>query len=578
MDTKPWSFSTTIRNPERIVAFLRVLNNFNGADYNDKTKIRFEKRLIQSLNYKPSKRNLKIDKKYAEGIELTEEDVEWLISNNPQQIGWVGRSKTHLKILNELGLFYVSSDNKLIISGHGKQLINESISINKVFLRILIKWQYPTFFRKSNKMNIIPLIATLNIIQLVNKKWRELGNNPVGLSKLELGLFVIVTTDYNDINQTVDNIINFRKKEYGKKEELDKLIKEKVEMFFGKYTYKKECTLIKDYPDNICRYFSLTGLFTYRGGRRYIDLSELKEEEINNILNNFSPKPIIFNNIEEEIVYKIDINKPEFSWENDLQKTKAIYINKVHICNKITDLKIEKKDFSTADQYLNEIEKLERDIKLFRLNQNRRKHLDKIPEYLIELENINSKNTEYPEIDPALRLEYLVSNILIGLNFATQIKPNYLADENGWPIYFAPGGTADIESYYDSFNMIFEVTLIKSRDQQYKNETQPVMRHLRDFEDKYKTETICVFIAPVIHRDTLNAFWSSVKYEYEGKPQKIIPLTIKQFINIIEILYSVAKEGKLNQQIIRAEFDKLIKINNLNSCVEWQKSMQEALD
>ncbi len=214
---------------------------------------------------------------------------------------------------------------------------------------------------------------------------------------------------------------------------------------------------------------------------------------------------------------------------------------------------------------------------MWKLTQKKVDYFNQIPEYLKELENINSPESKYANIEPALRLEYLVANILIGLNLTIKIKPNYLADENGWPIYFAPGGTADIECYYDNFNVLYEVTLIKSRDQQYKNETQPIMRHLRDFEIKHPIDTICIFIAPVIHRDTINAFWFSVKGGYEGKPQKLIPLTIKQFITLVNKFYNLAKSGELNPNIIKTELEKLVNIKDVHSSLEWEAMIQKLL-
>jgi hypothetical protein len=38
------------------------------------------------------------------------------------------------------------------------------------------------------------------------------------------------------------------------------------------------------------------------------------------------------------------------------------------------------------------------------------------------------------------------------------------------------------------------------------------MRHLRDFEEKTKKESYCLFIAPQIHQDTLETYWISVKF------------------------------------------------------------------
>ena len=580
MSKKPWSLSTTIRTPERILSFLNVLNEFNGSRYDTKFKIKFERELIQTRNYRPIKLVPEIYQKLSKGIMLSNSDATLVMKENPQKIGWEGRAETHLRVLQELGFFYINNDNKLIISETGKELIQTPKSISNIFLKVLLKWQYPTFFRQSNQMNIVPFIATIHIVDALNKRWKELDQKPIGLSKKELGLFVLSTSDYHNINQTVDDIIKFRQARY-KQVKAEIFIKERIKKSYGRYTSKNKHTLLVDYPDNICRYFVLTKLFIYRGQRQYIDLSPLKKHEIDYIVHNLSPQPVIFHNREEEILYKIDINKPELPWEHNLQEAKNIYINKLDLYNKISGSRVKKHDFNTSNQYLSEIEQIESRLRLYQLNQSKQTYFEEIPNCLEELENINSKNskhTKYADIEPSLRLEYLVSKILIGLDCAVQIKPNYLTDDNGWPIYHAVGGVADIEGYYSQFDAIFEVTLLKNRDQQYKNETQPVMRHLREFEKKQAHEAICMFIAPIIHRDTLNAFWSAVKYEYEGRPQKIIPLTIEQFIHLARQLYIKRRNHKLNQELIKITFDRLLNINRLNSSIEWQRHIEQMLD
>jgi hypothetical protein len=52
------------------------------------------------------------------------------------------------------------------------------------------------------------------------------------------------------------------------------------------------------------------------------------------------------------------------------------------------------------------------------------------------------------------------------------------------------------------------------------------------------------FVAPRIHRVAGNIFWISVKYEYEGQPQKIIPITIQQFIETLRCLLHAKKRTK----------------------------------
>ena len=96
--------------------------------------------------------------------------------------------------------------------------------------------------------------------------------------------------------------------------------------------------------------------------------------------------------------------------------------------------------------------------------------------------------------------------------------------------------------------------MLTGRDQWF-NEGQPVMRHLRDFEDSHSEhENYCLFVAPTLHRDTLNTFWMSVKHEYEGRKQKIVPLTIRQLIHLLE---GVKEARDANYKVCSADMRQL---------------------
>jgi len=159
-----------------------------------------------------------------------------------------------------------------------------------------------------------------------------------------------------------------------------------------------------------------------------------------------------------------------------------------------------------------------------------------------------------------------------------KIKPNYSIGDDNEPKNTAPGGKSDIECFYKEFNSICEVTLLKDRSQWF-NEGQPVMRHLRDFENENKCKpNYCLFIAPEIHRDTRNTFWQAVKYEYEGEKQKIIPLTIKQFIELLEILAEI-KES--NKKLIHTEisnlYNDILEINEVSNSLDWLNKIFEKI-
>jgi hypothetical protein len=154
--------------------------------------------------------------------------------------------------------------------------------------------------------------------------------------------------------------------------------------------------------------------------------------------------------------------------------------------------------------------------------------LDAIEKCIAGLQGIYGLKDKKP-----VELERLITQGLHVLNDALDIHPNYPVGDDNKPTFTAPAGKPDIECFYTSFNSVCEVTLLKDRSQWF-NEGQPVMRHFRDFEEAHaEKQSYCLFIAPSIHQDTLHTFWSSIKYEYDGQKQKIIPVTINQFIGIL---------------------------------------------
>lgn len=112
--------------------------------------------------------------------------------------------------------------------------------------------------------------------------------------------------------------------------------------------------------------------------------------------------------------------------------------------------------------------------------------------------------------------------------------------------------------------------MLTSRDQWY-NEGQPVMRHLRQFEEENsEKQNYCLFIAPSLHVDTVNTFYMSVKYEYEGKPQKILPITIVQLENILQTIKQLSLKGKkFKHNDMQDLYERCTDISNVSSSNTW---------
>ena len=84
----------------------------------------------------------------------------------------------------------------------------------------------------------------------------------------------------------------------------------------------------------------------------------------------------------------------------------------------------------------------------------------------------------------------------------------------------------------------------------------------------------------ILHRDTANTFWTSVKYEYEGSKQKIIPFSISQYNSILKIVLELNNK---NYRVKHTDFKDLLdnlynKSNSASNCDEWLSSFDNIID
>ena len=599
---KPWSISTTVRNPDRIRGFLETLKNFEGKKFNEKEQINFQIALIKNKLYKPMGLSGKLQKYYDSprnmSINQAKEIFKHMTSRSNELKKDPGlRGRTSIAPLSKMGLV-VSKQTiaKLYITNFGNKFLKEDYDIGEIFLEYFFKWTLPNpdnnDFSEKDGFNIQPFIAAIKIINEVNNEWEKLGMKRVGISKEEFSIFVITTINYNDIPNTIKEIIEFRKNINGKSKEEQRIIKkkiftEKINNFFndpkGK-NFDVNFRNLKDYGDNAIRYFKITRFFYIRGGGYFIDIELRRVVEIRALLEANDGSGIKFRTLDDYLEYMDkDIVYP---WES-IEKLREISTNLLNeiinlnkslqkpklIDKKVITLNLKNLSLPDLKIHITRLRSLRKEI------QEYKDHLDLVDvnnfeKIISELENIHQGN----EIK-SVYLEYLTTMCLHAINDALKIQPNYPVGDDNKPTFTAPANVPDIECFYESFNMICEVTMLSSRDQ-WINEGQPVMRHLRDFEAKNNDNSFCLFIAPRIHRDTFNTFNISNKYEYEGKKQKIVPLNITQFIKLLK---RVAIKKKENNPITQKEFKEVLTslynlIINSSNLELWITKSNELVD
>jgi hypothetical protein len=594
---KPWSISTTVRNPNRIRDFLRVLRNLEGQEWTRNNQRRYQVMLIQYKVYgygqsqfynglSPEHINL-----MANPDPITYEEAEEILRAKNYVGGGDMRGRQSFNPLEKMGLAYLDSENRIRISSFGNYFLSEDFDLGEVFFKSFIKWHLPNpdtrDFRREDGFNIKPFVATLHLISKVNQKWSDLGNDPHGISKEEFILFVPTLINYEDIEDTAQAIIDLRvalnRPRINRQQYYERYKRDYVEHFLNSTNQALiNATLnnLREYTDNIIRYFRLTRYIYIRGGGFYIDLEPRRQIEINRLLESDSGGGLEFENRERYLEYVSDINAP-LPWENitNLRSILRMVIANVNeLKGRLGESALEVRNYEgfSIQELKSYIEELRAIRKEFQEKRNYiiSQDLDRLREY-VDILRENIYNME----NKPLMLEKYVTLALNALNDALSIRPNYPVGDDNEPTFTAPPGKADIEAYYEGFNSICEVTMLQSREQWY-NEGQPVMRHLRDFEDTHTNkEAIGLFIAPRLHQDTINTFWNSVRYEYQGRPQKIIPFTLRQFVEILRLLINLKEAGRTLSHIQLLQlYDNLLNLEGIGNSIEWVNSFNTKLD
>ncbi len=585
---KPWSISTTVRSPERLRDFLRVLKKLEDENFDRNNQIKYQVLLIKERLYIPSNIPPKYEKYYKDTTEEIPYEVAEEIFHFQNYQDPPMRGRQSVNPLNKLG-FSIAREGcgPIRITKLGYKFLESDYDIGYIFFKSLLKLQFPNpwsrDFSENEGFNIMPFIALMHLMKKINTKSRK-----TGLDKTEFSIFVPTLKNYEEIDEQVERIMAFRETS-----DKNKYIREFAENFYGiKNVPDNKINNLFDYGDNIMRYFRLTRYFRVSmdplGYHWNIDLEPLRKAEIEQLLQMYSGKANKFENSKDYLDYLSDIEKPLLPWEKEenlkkiaksLKNTVSDLIKKENLQidqdkQKILQSDIEQMNKNQLEDYISKLRKFNLEIIEQIKKINLMCDLSKLKEMIKILRDVKNLKKYKPE-----QFEKLITEALKIINDEILIKPNYPMDDEGEPISHSPGTKPDIECHYKNFKAICEVTLNIS-NKQWIQEGQPVMRHLRNFEVKHGDDNIfCIFVAPQIHKDTYSQFWISVKYEYDGFKQKIVPLTTIQFAVLLETLLNLIEKGKRfsHQDVYNLYYTIVDNSKNLEGFSEWVKFIDSTL-
>ncbi|MBP9670062.1 AlwI family type II restriction endonuclease [Candidatus Woesebacteria bacterium] len=593
---KAWSITTTVRNPERLRDFLTALRPLEGKVWNRENQENYQRLLIKNRLYGYGNQQFYngleshiIDLINDVDKEINDEVVDDIIkAKNYREFAMRGRQS--INPLTKFGFVYIH-DGIIEITDLGQELISSEKDYGDVFLKSFIKWQIPNpasdDFSSNGDYNIVPFVGTLKLINEVNKLEIERGRKSVGLSKREFSLFIPSLIRYRDIEKYATKIIELRDLQTGRNREERKKIRDDYRNKFAseflnnsnQRQIDKFLTNLKDYADNAIRYFRLTKFIRIRGNGFYIDLEPSRDIEIRSLVEKKYYVAKNFADKDAYLEYMSNNALPELPWQTK-EKLSEIILNLhkeivgIQKTIEVSIMKLETITNMSPKELLLYVDKLREDRHILqeKLNHIQAQPSEALSQYIENIENI------YQSENKPLMLEHMSTMGLHSLNDAKEIKPNYPVGDDNEPTSTAPGGMADIECYYETFNMICEVTMLNGVGQWF-NEGQPVMRHLREFENTNKN-SYCLFIAPKIHTDTAETFWFANTHGYKGSKQKIAPITIKQFVNILSTL---KKLRELDQKFTHDNLEKLIKNITVsteiyNNSDDWVENVEKIVN
>lgn len=583
MAKKLWSMSTTVRNPNRVKDFLSTLQELNGCTWDEETQIKFQVLLIKNKLYKPTTKELpeNLVKVLTNPLGEISYEEAYKIFSLKNYVGTAMRGRNSFSPLKKMGVANITN-GKVTITDTGFKLLSGEIAVEDFAFMSLLKWQYPNCtssdFLSRDGYNTKPFVATLHLIKRVNELCEAAGEKPKGISKEEFGIFALSLIHYRDVDKWARALLDYRRKKATLTHHSDKtdFMLNTISEFLSEFENANESNC-RDYADNAIRYFRITRYVYIRGGGFYIDLEPRRALELGRLLSSDNGAAKEFKGT-GYIDYLADYNSYKLPWR-DIAELKSI-ANAVMA--EIQDLQgilglptttLETKQTATElEHQIKQLREMRTALQNLKIKRDY-SDVEKIDEAIYALMNIR-KSTEKTSI----ALEKWANIALNIINDSMLIKPNYPVGDDNEPTFTAPANIPDIECFYDGFAAICEVTMLTGRNQWY-NEGQPVQRHLRDFETMHdEAPSYCLFIAPAIHRDTLNTFWNAVKYEYEGKQQKIIPMRIDQLVLLLEKIKTLKMQGrKYVKEDLRGLYEKAVDVSNLTDSGAWLEHISKAI-
>ncbi len=465
-----------------------------------------------------------------------------------------GRQDKHAFEL--FGFGFVDNNGCINVTEVGKRIVEKKFD-DEDCLKQLLKIYFPNNVQSLKHCEQDDYVFPMQVFCLALERFGYLN-----LSEISL---LFGCNNINKIENVYAGIENFRTKYNlleNKKDDVKvlELFKESFILAYGQLNIKPDS--FYEYTDAFCRSLIYTGLFKSSGvGKaKKIRVYDFAKTKLNLINNNYSFEKKQFDSIESYMCWFGNPDSTVLPWDTE-ELRKLIISQKIEL---IEDLKnnneFTQKYTGNIDDLINEVvhkakakladaskmsdlKDIEHELVSFITSVNEKQYVDiysKTKEARKEiLEKYDEIILDAIEMG-ALWLEVNTWKSLLAIKGDKTVKRNFKVEEDLTPKSFAPGigNTPDMEMYADDYIILPEVSLMTGV-QQWEHEASSVIDHVFSFiNNNSDKKVIGLFISSSLNIRTKWQFFILNRESWIGKPVPVVPLTIKQYREIIEVFYN----------------------------------------
>ncbi len=577
-----WGWRTKPRSVVKTVQWFKYFSKLENRDWNETLDILdIYNRKIHPLRREFVYTAHKDDDEYFSSISF-DDYISGLFDDKADK---ESNARNDLATFKFFGFGYIDDDGYVKSTNVGKLIENDRFD-SETFLKQLLKLHFPC--ASSDYGKDIPKGKTVFPLQILLKLLKDFEY----INRYELG-FIFACCDISEYDILKNAIIDFRTEYNNLDNKKNKIECEKIFSNIFKKYYNIEPninTLCTDYGDAFQRALLYTNLFnvTGRGNYSKIRIAEHSKKKVELLLDKYIFKAYDSDNLKDYMMWYGNVDNVLLPWE-DKDERKEIIREKIKLLDEKINSYQEKYHITIDNKIINYIEKLKNtngnnELKILEktlikeittLNEHiytnyTSKNIESRQEILTKFDDIINGNEDLA----ALWLECNTWKSLVAINGDKDVKRNFTIEEDLSPKFFAPGkgNTPDMELYNDEYVIVPEVSLMTGV-LQWEHEASSVIDHVLNIIKKYEDrDVIGLFISSKINIRTMWQFFILNKESWMGKPVPVIPLTIKQYMSILEFTYEKELDIDKFKNLLTFIHEEALKSENYEI---WEKNIEQ---